>query len=218
MKEGTPVEFWSRIASIAERWNVLQHSFYVRWSAGELERDELVLYAGQYAHAVRALAEASRHAADIAPAQIAPELSEHAAEEEGHVELWAGFAGAVGAAPDAPPLERTSACAEGWGDRERDLLATLVALYAVESAQPAISRTKAIGLREHYGITATAATAYFDQHAVRDVEHANAARELIDARLEGADTEALLGEAERVLVANWRLLDGVEEAYAARAD
>jgi pyrroloquinoline-quinone synthase len=208
------VDFWSRIASIAERWNVLQHSFYVRWSAGELERDELTLYAGQYAHAVRALAEASRHAAEIAPPRIAAELSEHADEEEGHVELWAGFAGAVGAAPDAPALERTAACAQVWGDRERDLLATLVALYAVESAQPAISLAKAAGLREHYGITAAAATSYFDQHAVRDVEHAQAARDLIDARLEGADTEALLGEAERVLAANWSLLDGVEEAYA----
>jgi pyrroloquinoline-quinone synthase len=208
------VDFWSRIASIAERWNVLQHSFYVRWSAGELERDELKLYAGQYAHAVRALAEASRHAADVAPADIAAELSEHAAEEEGHVDLWAGFAGAVGAAPDARPLEQTVACAQVWGDRERDLLAMLVALYAIESAQPAISLAKAAGLREHYGITATAATAYFDQHAVRDVEHAQAARELIDARLEGADAEALLGEAERVLAANWALLDGVEQAYA----
>jgi pyrroloquinoline-quinone synthase len=214
MKEGPPVDFWSSIASTAERWNVLEHSFYVRWSAGELERDELTLYAGQYAHAVRALAEASRHAADIAPAPVAAELSQHAAEEENHVELWAGFAGAVGAAPDAPPLERTVACAQTWGDRERDLLATLVALYAVESAQPAISRAKAAGLREHYEITATAATAYFDEHAVRDIEHAQAARKLIDARLEGADTEALLREAERVLAANWRLLDGVEQAYA----
>jgi pyrroloquinoline-quinone synthase len=208
------VDFWSRIASIAERWNVLQHSFYVRWSAGELEHDELTLYAGQYAHAVRALAVASRHAADVAPAGIAAELSEHAAEEEDHVELWARFAGAVGAAPDAPPLERTSACAQVWGDPDRDLLPTLVALYAVESAQPAISVAKGAGLREHYGITGTAATAYFDQHAVRDVEHAHAARELIDARLEGADAEALLAEAERVLAANWALLDGVEQAYA----
>jgi pyrroloquinoline-quinone synthase len=208
------VDFWSRIANIAERWNVLQHSFYVRWSAGELERDELTLYAGQYAHAVRALAEASRHAAAIAPSPIAAELAEHASEEEDHVELWARFAGAVGAAPDAPPLERTAACAQVWGDRDRDLLATLVALYTVESAQPAISRAKAAGLREHYGITATAATAYFDQHAVRDVEHAQAARELIDARLAGAETDALLAEAERVLAANWALLDGVEDAYA----
>ena len=208
------MDFWSRIASIAERWNVLQHSFYVRWSAGDLERDELTLYAGQYAHAVRALAEASRHAADVAPAAIAAQLSEHAVEEEAHVELWNGFAGAVGAVKDAPPLERTSACAEAWRDPERDLLATLVALYAIESAQPAISLAKAAGLREHYGITAAAATGYFDQHAVRDVEHAQAARELIDARLAGADAEALLAEAERVLAANWALLDGVEQAYA----
>jgi pyrroloquinoline-quinone synthase len=208
------VDFWSRIATIAEHRNVLEHSFYVRWSAGELERAELSLYAGQYAHAVRALAEASRHAADIAPTPIAGELSEHATEEQQHVELWAGFANALGAASDAPPLERTAACAEVWGDTRRDLLTTLVALYAIESAQPAISLAKAAGLREHYGITSAAATAYFDHHAVRDLEHASAGRELIDARLDGADLEALLAEAERVLAANWELLDGVEQAYA----
>jgi pyrroloquinoline-quinone synthase len=210
-----PVDFWNGTERIAQRWNVLEHSFYVRWSAGQLTRGELALYAGQYAHAVRALAGASRHAAQLAPAAIAARLSAHATEEEHHIELWNGFANAVGAVEDAPPLERTAACARAWDDPDRDLLATLVTLYAVESAQPAISRTKAAGLREHYGIEAAAAIAYFDCHAVRDVEHARDARELIDGRLDGADADALLAEAERVLEANWLLLDGVEQEFAA---
>lgn len=209
------MDFWSEIDGIAKRWDVLQHSFYVRWSAGELERDELALYAGQYAHAVRALALASRRAAELAPGPIASQLSEHASEEEQHITLWAGFAAAVGAADGAPALEETDDCARAWSASERDLLPTLVALYAIESAQPAISRTKAEGLRAHYGLDAPAATAYFDQHALRDVEHAADARALIEERLDGSDDEALLAEAERVLAANWRLLDGVARAYAA---
>jgi pyrroloquinoline quinone (PQQ) biosynthesis protein C len=58
-------------------------------------------------------------------------------------------------------------------------------------------------------------TAYFDLHTVRDHEHANSGRAMIAERLDGADADALVAEAERVLEANWRLLDGVEEARAA---
>ena len=59
-------------------------------------------------------------------------------------------------APRAPTGRRTAepetaACADAWAGDGRDLLGHLVALYAIESAQPAISRVKADGLREHYG-------------------------------------------------------------------
>ena len=85
-----------------------------------------------------------------------------------------------------------------------------MALYAIESAQPAISRVKADGLREHYGFDAGPATAYFDLHAERDVAHAADGRAMLEARLDGADEDALVAVAERVLRANWTLLDGVE--------
>ena len=209
------MEFWTDLDCIAKRWNVLEHSFYVRWSAGELERDELALYSGQYAHAVRALATASRRAAELAPAELAAQLAEHAVEEQQHVGLWRQFCDAVGGDDSAPALSQTEACARAWSDPDRDLLGTLAALYAIESAQPAISATKALGLRDHYGVVAPEANAYFDEHVVRDVEHAHEARALIDARLDEADRAALLREVERVLAANWQLLDGVEAAHAA---
>ena len=59
-----------------------------------------------------------------------------------------------------------------------------------------------------------AGTAYFDLHAERDVEHAADGRALIAERLDGADEDALVAEAERVLRANWTLLDGVERLCA----
>jgi pyrroloquinoline-quinone synthase len=208
------MEFWNRIDAVAGRWNVLRHPFYVRWSEGDLTREELALYAAQYAHAVEALAVATRHAARLAPS---PAAEEHAAEEQAHVALWGEFATAVGAAP-AEPLPETAACARSWADPDRALLPTLVALYAVESAQPAISETKRTGLVERYGYEPGAATAYFDVHAVRDIEHARAGREAIERRLDDAgDREALVAEAERALSANWRLLDGVHRAGASSA-
>ena len=110
------------------------------------------------------------------------------------------------------PAPETRGLRPRLGGRRRAAAAApaLVALYAIESGQPAISETKLAGLREHYGIDGAEATAYFDLHAELDHEHAAAERELIEERLDGADADALLAEAEAVLRANWRLLDGVE--------
>ena len=106
------------------------------------------------------------------------------------------------------PLPETVACARAWaGDGERSLLETLVATYAIESAQPEIARTKLYGLRAHYGV---GETTYFEVHVERDVEHAAAGRRMIEERLHGAHEERLLSCARTVLPANWTLLDGVE--------
>jgi len=210
-------DFFNRLEGVRARWNVLDHSFYARWSEGTLSRDELARYAGEYRHAVVALADAAAGAARAADPALRPQLEAHAAEEASHVPLWDGFARAVGGDPATPPAPETSDCARAWaGDGERPLLPSLVALYAIESGQPAISETKLAGLREHYGVDGAEATAYFELHAERDHEHAAKERELIEERLDGADADALLAEAESVLRANWRLLDGVERVNGHR--
>jgi pyrroloquinoline-quinone synthase len=206
------MDFWNRLDEVADRWNVLRHPFYVRWTEGTLTRDELALYAAQYAYAVEALAAGTRRAADLAPS---PSAEEHAAEEEAHVALWAEFAAAVGATED-DPLPETAECVRAWAGPDRDLLPALTALYAIESAQPAISETKRTGLVDRYGFDPGPATAYFDLHAVRDLEHARVGREAIAELLDDAtDEDALVAEAEWALAANWRLLDGVDRACAA---
>lgn len=207
------MDFFADLETVRDRWNVLQHPFYQRWSAGELTREELASYAGQYRHAVVALADASHGAAAVAGDDLRASLQAHAAEETAHVDLWDEFTRAVGGDAGAAPTPETAACAAAWaGDGERPLLRSLAALYAIESGQPAISQTKAEGLVAEYGFTAASdATRYFDLHAVRDVEHAAHARELLEDRLEPGDAQALLAEAEAVLRANWELLDGVEQ-------
>jgi pyrroloquinoline-quinone synthase len=211
------MDLWTRLEQARERCNVLEHPFYQRWSRGELEREELAAYAGQYRHAVVALAEASAGAARAASPELRAELDVHAVEEAGHVALWDDFTEAIGGDPTATANAETAACARTWaGDGERDLLSSLVALYAIESGQPAIADTKRDGLREFYGCESGPATAYFDLHAELDHEHAAAARALIDPRLADADEDALVAEAEAVLRANWELLDGVDRVTDAQ--
>jgi pyrroloquinoline quinone (PQQ) biosynthesis protein C len=197
-----PTSLFAQLDAVRERWDVLRHPFYARWSAGELSGEELARYSGQYRHAVVALAEAAERAG-----------SGHAAEERAHVALWDGFVDAMGGDRGAAPLPETAACASAWAGEDRDELAALAALYAIESAQPAISQTKLQGLVEHYGCApASGATRYFDVHATRDHEHAAEGRAALEARATEADTERLVAAAEEALRANWTLLDGVHRS------
>ena len=197
---------WERIERSRERWNVLRHPFYVRWSAGELSGEELARYSGQYRRAVEAIATLSEAAAEALPER--PELRRHAAEETAHVRLWDGFLEASGGDAADEPTPQTEACVRAW-TAEDGLAKSLVRLYAIESGQPEISRTKVDGLLGSYGFSDGPGTAYFRVHATRDVEHAKEVRELITELLPEADEDSLVAAAESAFRANWRLLDGV---------
>jgi pyrroloquinoline-quinone synthase len=206
------VEFFDRLETVRQRWNVLEHPFYQRWSDGELSGEELAFYAGEYRHVVTALAEAVAAAAGAAEPAVRAELEQHAAEEADHIELWDDFARAVGAPVDAEPTPETAECAQAW-TAARDSLEGLVTLYAIESGQPAISATKLEGLTRHYGLPAGPSTEYFRLHAELDHEHAAQSRGPIEDQLEGADHERLLAVAAAALRGNWTLLDGVERRF-----
>ncbi len=180
------------IDAARQRWNVLEHPFYARWEKGELTHDELARYAGEYRHAVVALARAARTA------------GLHAEEEAAHISLWDDFSAALGTEA-AEPLPQTRCCASAWAAAGDELGAAAI-LYAIESGQPAISETKLRGLVGHYGFAeGSEAVEYFVLHSERDHEHAAEAR----ARLEEHEDERLVGLAEAALAANWALLDGV---------
>jgi pyrroloquinoline-quinone synthase len=197
---------WERIESSRERWNVLRHPFYQRWSAGELTREELARYSGQYRHAVEAIATISHTTADALPER--PELRRHAAEEVGHVRLWDGFIEAAGGGADDKPTTETAECVRAW-TAPASTTETLARLYAIESGQPPISRTKREGLLDRYGFADDAGTAYFRIHESRDVEHASEVRDLIGELATDGDEDAVVAAAESAFRANWRLLDGV---------
>src|SRR6478672_2501155 len=148
--EGSEMNLIERIDEARARWNVLDHPFYLRWERGDLSRDDLGFYAGEYRHAVVALADAAAVGGD----------AEHAAEEAAHIQLWDDFAAALDTPLDREPNIETRECARAW--QVEDPLEARAVLYAVESSQPDISRTKLTGLVDHYGFAAgTKSTGYF---------------------------------------------------------
>jgi pyrroloquinoline-quinone synthase len=186
-----------RIDEARARWNVLEHPFYTRWERGELTEEALSFYAGEYRHAVVALADAAATAGD----------SGHAAEEAAHIGIWDDFAAALDAPLDREPTAETAACAESW--RPEGSLEARAVLYAVESSQPEIARTKLRGLVAHYGFApGSKGTEYFELHAERDEEHAAASAAVLrDAPKR--DEDRLVAAATAALKGNWQLLDGV---------
>ena len=199
---------WERIEESRARHNVLEHPFYVRWSKGELTREELAAYSGQYRHATEALARLCRQASDAAPESHRDEISLHADEEEAHIGLWDGFVEAAGGEIGAEPTAETAECVTAWTATD-GYLAQLARMYAIESGQPEISRIKREGLAAFYGIDGGSGSEYFRVHEQSDHAHAEESRRLIEEAMTPDDADAVVAAAESAFRANWRLLDGV---------
>ena len=189
-----------RLDAVRGRWNVLEHPFYRRWSCGELRRDELAHYAGEYRHAVVALAATAEQAGN----------AQHAQEEAKHVLLWDEFATAFDTDTTREPSPETAECVAAW-TAPADRLEAVAVMYAIEAGQPAVSQAKLDGLAEHYGVAQDErGAAYFALHSELDHEHAAASRQTLEAEASGADADRLVEVAERALRGNWTLLDGVD--------
>ena len=203
-----PQSVWDRIEEARARHDVLQHPFYVRWSAGELTSEELARYSGQYRHAVTAIAELSTQAAADPSFPTIPSWRRTPARSTGTWPSRDGFVDAVEGDSTAEPTAETKQCVEVWTTKDGALRA-LARLYAIESGQPEIAKTKLEGLAAHYGVDSEVGTRYFTVHRGRDVEHAAEGRELLEELIASpADEDAVVAAAEDAFAANWRL-DGV---------
>jgi pyrroloquinoline-quinone synthase len=216
-------DFFAALDARIARYDLLQHPFYQAWSKGELTRDELREYASEYWHHVSAFPTyLSALHARLEDAPLRRTVLENLADEEGlpagrpHSDLWMDFAAGMGAdfaaVRDRTLQPETMALIAHFRGAVQDAPASaLASLYTYESRVPAIARTKAEGLKEHYG--ADMATArYFALHQVADVYHAKVWRDAIEAELTAhpEETDAALDAAEATAAALWNTLSGIE--------
>ena len=216
--------FFTALDARIAPYNLLEHPFYRAWSSGQLTREELREYASEYWHHVSAFPTyLSALHSRLEDGPLRRTVLENLADEEGipggrpHSELWMDFATGMGAEAShvhSRELQpQTITLMEHFRQAmQMTPVAALASLYAYESRVPAIARTKAQGLKAHYG--ASAATArYFTVHQTADEHHAQVWRDAIEAELaanpEHADTA--LDAAEATAAALWRTLDGIEQ-------
>jgi len=139
-----------------------------------------------------------------------------------HSDLWMDFAKGMGAMEtDVRAREigqQTTALLQQFrASMQASPAAALTVLYAYESRVPAIAKTKAEGLEQHYG-TDAATRHYFTVHTTADVHHAQVWRNALAAELDAhpEQTEAALAAGEDAARALWATLDGIESARQAR--
>jgi pyrroloquinoline-quinone synthase len=187
---------------------LLDHPFYRRWQRGELSAAELAAYAAQYRHLEAALPGLLGDIAagiDGGPARDA--VLRNLSDELGppaHLDLFDGFAAAVGAASE-PATAATASLLELQRRRVAEgPLGGLAALLAYELQVPEVAASKAAGLRDHHRLDA-AATRFWDLHAGLDVEHAAWSLDALASL--GEDMAPALESAREAADAWWAWLD-----------
>jgi len=197
---------------------LLDHPFYSAWSKGELTREALQKYAEQYYHWVQAFPTwLSATHANAPDAGMRREILANLIDEEqgadNHPELWLRFCDALGLDRDAVrnadllPETRDAIAAMRRLSRRQPAVASLAGLYAYESQQPEVMKTKLAGLKGTYGLTS--GCEYFEVHETLDVEHSAGEREMIASHADGCEAE-IDAATQIALDATYKLLDGIE--------
>jgi pyrroloquinoline-quinone synthase len=212
----------ARLDAAGDAHRRLEHPFYVAWARGELTREDLSFYAGQYWWLVDGFPDYLETLGRRIDHEGAKKvLAENLADEvEGdHRGLWLAFAESVGADGDVARGERepeTDRCLDAFraATRTSSTAFALGMLYGYESQTPDVSTTKLAGLRDHYGIV-DAGAEYFRVHGELDVEHADdLARAIADVAKGQSDIAEAEAGARRGAAAVCELLDGVARVRA----
>lgn len=197
------------------------HPFYEAWNEGRVPVDALRAYARQYFIFVstfpRLVSRVHSNAADEADRLLILEnLNEEENPDLPHTALWRQFAEGIGVSEiGADPLPETRRAIETlWGLTNDDLIAGCAALLAYEAQISDIAILKKRGLEQHYGISDSRTLAFFDEHAVADIEHQKTWKRILEKRATSPEQRETARHAlQAALDAQWLLLDGVKRAY-----
>jgi len=205
--------------------HLLTHPFYLAWTRGELRRETLADYAGQYYQHVAAFPTylSAIHArCDHQPTRrhLLQNLIDEEAGQPNHPQLWKNFAEALGVSPDTLDQLRvwpeTTALIAEFRDvcSQGNIAEGLAALYAYESQIPAVSESKIDGLVRHYQFDNPESYRYFTVHIEADREHSATERSLLEDNVGPENADVVSAAVDRVLSALWELLSGVCRRHA----
>jgi len=205
--------------------HLLKHPFYLAWTRGELSKEALTDYAGQYYHHVAAFPTylSAVHAKCDDPAtrkELLNNLTDEEAGSPNHPELWLKFARGLGVVEsDVRQSEKwleTKGLIDAFRSvcRDGSTAEGLAALYAYESQIPAICESKIDGLKKHYGFTDPKHYEYFSVHIEADREHAAAEQKMLREHIGNQNFESVKASVNRVLDALWEMLSGVCRRHA----
>lgn len=221
------VLFASELNARILRHDLLCHSFYKAWSAGQLTRDDLRQYACDYYHHVAAFptylsALHSRLPDGETRRAVLRNLRDEEIDGVAHSDMWLDFAEGYGARRDEinEPIAEVRELIENFRRiaREGTTVEALAAVYAYESQVPRVAKEKARGLSEMYGADAKT-RGYFTVHTYADVEHSQVWLDLLNRELERdpSQRESALNAADQAAQWLWRALDGIEARRTAVA-
>lgn len=199
-----------------ETRSLLKHPFYKMWAEGKLDRQHLACYAREYFQLVKNVPEIVRNVEAFATTESSrATASEILREEIQHVDLWERFAGVLGVSRETltgySGTPRANRSLSGLLSLTKASFGEAVAtMYALESEQPKISRTKLDGLKRFYGMDGNDGTIYFSEHVEADVRHAAAWRNILQ-NVNAADGERALSAAIESLNTQNTMLDSVME-------
>lgn len=214
--------FLTELEERIARYDLLCHPYYKAWTAGQLTREDLREYAGDYYHHVAAFptylsALHSRLEDGEVRRAVLRNLCDEEIEGRSHSELWLDFAAGMGADREAvrerEPLAEVRELIADFRRiaRQGSTAEALAAFYAYESQVPRVAKQKADGLAQRYGADAKTC-AYFALHQFADVEHSEVWRELLSSEIAAhpQQAEVALDAAENAAKSLWHALDGME--------
>ena len=212
-----PSDLDAVLAAVLADRRLLDHPFYRRWGAGDVDMAELSAYAAQYRHFEAALpGYLAKLEAGLPEGPARDAVAANRADELGdpvpHVELFDAFASAVGAAPEQPTAATGALIATYDELVASGAVSGLAGLLAYESQASEVAASKADGLRRHYGLD-DAGVRFWEHHSAADARHGAWLRDAVAQQAE--DSRATAVAARRAADAWWAFLDEREAARAA---
>src|ERR1043166_1286500 len=140
-------------APVFEQYDLLKHPFYIAWNKGNLTKEQMAIYAGEYGSFIQLISRGWQTAGEQAIAK----------EEEDHYVLWKKFAESLDTKTSGATIKEVNELANSVNNSFGSYASALGALYAFEAQQPATASSKLEGLKKHYTRWRADET-YFDVH------------------------------------------------------